>query len=97
METRPPAPTSGGNFIAAMPPTAPSMAIQAVMGMGWDLRLGVVRTVGIGQMEPFWPLLDGDIFCPVCVATPTSCLQLHPAHSSLLRCPLEAGPNCWAL
>ena len=97
METRPPAPTSGGNFIAAMPPTAPLMAIQAVMGMGWDLRLEVVRTVGIGQMEPFWPLLDGDIFCPVCVATPTSCLQLHPAHSSLLRCPLEAGPNCWAL
>ena len=97
METRPPAPTSGGKFIAAMRPTTPSMAIQVVMRMGWDLGLGVVRTVGIGQMEPFWPLPDGDIFCPVCVATPTSCFQLHPAHSSWLQSPLEAGPNCWAL
>ena len=42
METRPPARTSGGKFITAMRPTAPSMAIQAVMGVGWDLRLGVV-------------------------------------------------------
>ena len=97
METRPPAPTSGGKFIAAMRPTTPSMAIQVVMRMGWDLGLGVVRTVGIGQMEPFWPLPDGDIFCPVSVATPTSCFQLHPAHSSWLQSPFEAGPNCWAL
>lgn len=97
METRPPAPTSGGKFIAAMRPPAPSMAIQAVIGVGWDLRLGVVRTVGTGQMEPLWPLPDGDIFCLVCVATPTPGLQPHPAHSSWVRCPLEVGPTCWAL
>lgn len=86
METRPPPPASGGKLIAAMHPAAPSMAIQAARGVGWDLRLGVVRTVGIGQMEPFWPLPDADIFCLVCVAAPTSCLQLHPAHSPWLPC-----------